>query len=254
VHHGHPVDDAQRDVEVVLDEDVAHVRRQRAQQRHQLPALGRREPGRRFVEEDQARRSGQRHADLELPLLAVRQIGDPGGGDAGEPGSLEQLVGGALRGAGRSRMAHREAAARDTAHGEEEVLAHRQVAEQERGLVRAAQALADALVGRELGDVLAEETDPAGGRRKVAGDGVEERRLAGAVRAEHGVLLAGLHGKGDVVDRAKRAEGARHVVENEGVVGGQRRRGVAARRHAGSARAACMPRTQLRDGRHRRSL
>ena len=49
--------------------------RQRAEQRHQLAALGGREPGRRLVEQDQPRRAGERHADLELALLAVRERG-----------------------------------------------------------------------------------------------------------------------------------------------------------------------------------
>ena len=75
VHHGDRLDHAQRDVEVVLDQHEAHVRRQRAQQRHQLAPLGRRQAGGRLVEQDQPRRAGQRHADLELALLAVRQVG-----------------------------------------------------------------------------------------------------------------------------------------------------------------------------------
>ena len=86
--------------------------------------------------------------------------------------ALEQFVGRRARGmrcAPRTQEA--EAAAGDAAHGEEEVVAHRQVAEQQRGLVGAPQALADALVRRQLGDVLAEEADPPGGGRKVAGDG-----------------------------------------------------------------------------------
>ncbi len=76
VHDGHALDHAQRDVEIVLDEDVADVGGQRPQERDQLAALGRREPGRRLVEEDEARRARERHADLELALLAVRQLGD----------------------------------------------------------------------------------------------------------------------------------------------------------------------------------
>ena len=44
------------------------------QQRDELAPLGRRQPGRRLVEQDQARRAGERHADLELALLAVREI------------------------------------------------------------------------------------------------------------------------------------------------------------------------------------
>ena len=75
-----------------------------AQQRDQLAPLGRRQPGRRLVEQDQARRAGQRHADLELALLAVRQVGDRLVGDVRQARALEQVVGRARRGmAGRAR-------------------------------------------------------------------------------------------------------------------------------------------------------
>ena len=182
------------------------------EQRDQLAPLGRRQAGGRLVEQDQARRAGQRHADLELALLAVRQVGDALVGDVAEAGALEQVVRWPRCDAWRARgRPQAEAAAGDAAHREEEVVAHRQVAKQQRGLVGAAQALADALVRRQLGDVLAEEMDPPGGGREVAGDGVEQRRLAGAVGAEDGVLLAGGDRQRDVVDRAQRAERARHA-------------------------------------------
>ena len=99
-----------------------------------------------------------------------------------------------------------EAPARYAAHGEEKIVADRQVAEQQRRLIGASQSHADALVGRHLGHVLAEEAHAAGGRREVAGDDVEQRRLAGAVGAEHGPALAGRHRERDVVDGAQRAE------------------------------------------------
>jgi hypothetical protein len=71
VHHRHALRDAQRHVHVVLDDDVADVARQPVQDRHQLRPLGRRQPRRRLVEQDEARRPGQRQRDLQLPLLAV---------------------------------------------------------------------------------------------------------------------------------------------------------------------------------------
>jgi len=40
-------------------------------------------------------------------------------------------------------------------------------------------------VGRQPGDVAAEETDRAGRRQQKAGEHIEERRLAGAVRPDH---------------------------------------------------------------------
>ena len=66
--------------------------RQRGEQRHQLGALAGRQARGRLVEQDQARRAGERHADLELALLAVRQRGHRLVGDVREPHALEQLV------------------------------------------------------------------------------------------------------------------------------------------------------------------
>ena len=76
VHHRDIVGDAQRDVEVVLDDDVADMARQRLQDLDEVAALGRRQAGGRLVEQDEARRAGQRQRDLELALLAVAQRRD----------------------------------------------------------------------------------------------------------------------------------------------------------------------------------
>ena len=73
------------------------------QQRHQFAPLGRRQAGGRLVEQDQPRRAGQRHADLQLALLAVRQVGDALVGDVGQARALEQVVGGRASTRGRAR-------------------------------------------------------------------------------------------------------------------------------------------------------
>ena len=69
VHHRHPLGDAQGDVHIVLDDHVADVIRQPGQDFDQLAPLGGREAGGRLVEEDEARRTGERQGDFELPLL-----------------------------------------------------------------------------------------------------------------------------------------------------------------------------------------
>ena len=107
----------------------------------------------------------------------------------------------------------REAPARDAAAGEVDVVVDGEAGKQRGDLVGPAQAAADALVGREVRDVLAEEADGAGGRREIAGDAVEQRGLAGAVRAEHGAPLAGAHGNGDVGERRERAEQTGHAAQ-----------------------------------------
>src|SRR5207302_8535702 len=68
MHDGDALDDAQRHIQIVLDEHETHMRRKGAEQRDELAPLARREAGRRLVEENEARRSSERHADLELPL------------------------------------------------------------------------------------------------------------------------------------------------------------------------------------------
>ena len=69
-------DDAQRYVHVVFDDDVTDVLRQRGEDLNQLGALPWRQAGSRLVEQDEARRAGERQRDLELALLAVREFGD----------------------------------------------------------------------------------------------------------------------------------------------------------------------------------
>jgi hypothetical protein len=83
------------------------------------------------------------------------------------------------------------AAARDPGDGEEQIVAHRELPKQQRGLIGAAQAAADPLMRRQVGHILAEEADPPFAGREIAGDRVEQRRLAGAVGAEHAAALAG---------------------------------------------------------------
>src|SRR6266851_1763854 len=85
-----PLDDAQRDVEIVLDQHIAHMGREGRQERHQFAALPWRESGGRLIEQDQPRRARQRHADLELAELAVRQFRDQPLGQVCEARAFEQ--------------------------------------------------------------------------------------------------------------------------------------------------------------------
>src|SRR5690242_15245520 len=68
IHDRDALNDAERDIEIVFDDDVAHVRWERAQDRDELGAFARGESRRRFVEEDEPRRAGERQTNLELPL------------------------------------------------------------------------------------------------------------------------------------------------------------------------------------------
>ena len=163
------------------------------------------------------RRAGERQRDFKLPLLAVTQCRHQRVAHGLQMHRVQdrfRLHHGAIVGA---RTRQREASARDAAAGEIDVFAHGQPRKQQRDLVSAPQPAADALVRREGGDVLAEEADRAGGRREVAGDAVEERRLPGAVRAEHSAPLAELDRQRDVDERRERPEQASHAPELERV-------------------------------------
>src|SRR5882757_9081665 len=98
MHDGDALDDAQRHVEIVLDQHETHMRRKRGEERDELAPLAWREASRRLVEENETRRAGERHADLELPLLAVREHGDALAGDMGQAHALQEVLGGKARG------------------------------------------------------------------------------------------------------------------------------------------------------------
>src|SRR5271165_995317 len=65
--------------------------------------------------------------------------------------------------------------------------------------------LFDNAVGRKADELHPAEPDRAGGWLDEARDGVEERRLAGAVRAEDRNRLAALHANRDIVQRTMAA-------------------------------------------------
>ena len=64
---------------------------------------------------------------------------------------------------------------------------------------------ADAPVGRDAGDVFAAEPDPARGRLLCAGDGPQQRGLAGAVGAHQRHHLAPAEGEADVAHGVQQA-------------------------------------------------
>jgi hypothetical protein len=189
----------------MLDDDVADMGGQRGQYLDQLEPLGGRQACCWFVEQDETRRPGQRERDLELALLA----------DGGQVHGLYQRLRRMHKRVVPARPQQREASARNAAAGEIDVVLHGKPSEQRGNLVGAAQAAADALIGREMRDVLAEEADGAGGGREVPGDAIEQRGLAGAVGPEHGAPLTRAHGDGDVGERGQRAEHARDAAQLE---------------------------------------
>ena len=111
-------------------------------------------------------------------------------------------------------------------------------------LERARHAAPHALVGRERGDVASLEPDRARGRREQAADQVEERRLAGAVRADDRAQFAGLDGQRHVVDGDQAAKALRCARRPE--AGSRLRSACAACRGPRAGRSAPPARTRGR--------
>ena len=163
------------------------------------------EPRRWLVEEHQARLGHQRPTDLDESALAEAQALDRLVGEVAQAEQFEHLVGaGDLVGPGL-------AAEKDVAPplplapadpvGDDEVVAHGRVGEQLDPLERPADAEPGAFVDAEPGDVGAVELDDATVGPQDAEDAVEERRLAGAVRADQPDALALLDVDVDVIER-----------------------------------------------------
>jgi len=127
-------------------------------------------PGGGLVEEDEARRPREGHADLELALLAVGQRATGWVATWVSRARSRSSVAGPFLDDRMKLKRLRE----DAAHRQEQVVAHREVTEQQRGLVGASHPHADALVGRHARHVLAEEQHPAARRVVIAGDDVEQ--------------------------------------------------------------------------------
>src|SRR5207244_657882 len=130
--------------------------------------------------------------------VAVGELVGSGVGEALEAYPREQLPSALLD---RLRMPPErpERGTSDGRAGHGHVLARRERPEEVRLLERAAHAALDELPRRPAGDVLAVEHDLAGVHLVEAGDEVEERRLAGAVRPDDGVDRALADGEARVL-------------------------------------------------------
>src|SRR5207248_8026877 len=157
----------------------------------ELPDLLVPEPARGLVEQQQARARSEGAGELDPLHRPERQPGRRTAGDALEPELREQL----LRGPLAARMP-----------SDLDVLEHRHAREELDVLERPRDAPADDPVGRRSQQALAGEGDLARIRAVQAGDQVEERRLAGAVRADQPGNLALLDREPDVVDGDDAAE------------------------------------------------
>ena len=212
-HHAHQVhvvlDHDHRDAEVLLDVLDPEP--------HALGLLDI-QAGGRFVQQQQLRLDAQRAAEFDHLAHAIGQVGDQRVAIALKAEEGDHLLG--LLAMLQFRAAHRwqEDKLRQNANGrmavpaDQQVLQQRGVGEQLDVLERARDAEAGDPVRRDVGDVLVLEDQPARRRLIDAADQVEDRRLAGAVRADDREHLALLHLEADRIHGADAAEADRDVV------------------------------------------
>ena len=162
-----------------------------------------------------ARRVGHQHAG-ELEELALAAGEDAGrlALEAGEHDEVEEgagaLDGRALLGgdAGGAEEVHPGPLAGLALGAGQHVLEHGHLGEGAGDLEGPPDAAGDALLGAFAGDVGGADADIARGRAEGAGEEVEERGLAGAVRADQADHLALGEGDRHAVDRPEAAEAA----------------------------------------------
>ena len=191
----------------MLDEQDRDLGRQGVDGLEDLLALAFGNAGDRLVEQQHARPAGERQRDLEQAALAVGERMDRLVHDLGEAKARQQrLAFGGDRGVVAERSPPARARAAVHGDGERQRRQRRQRVEQLVDLEGADDAAANPLVRGERGDVVAVEEDGPGGRLENAGEQVDQRRLAGAVRPDQGVAGAALELERDVVGRRQAAE------------------------------------------------
>src|SRR6266446_6047849 len=168
----------QRDVHVVLDEQERHVAREAVDHGGHRGGLGRRQAGRRLVEQQDARPRGERQDQLELPLLAVGEVARRHVAPVAEAPLVEELLSAPHDvGIGRRRPVQREARAIGALDGEQHVVEHGELREERRDLEGPAEAQARAAKRLKARDVTVEERDAAAVRADETGEDRKSTRL-----------------------------------------------------------------------------
>ena len=114
---------AEREVHIVFDQQNGERARQGANDVADHRALGRRQAGRRLVEKEHPRRGDERQRDLELALLAIRQLLDRRAGAIEETDVAQRMLDlPRLVGVEHWRAEQRELARGEAAHREREIV------------------------------------------------------------------------------------------------------------------------------------
>src|SRR5581483_3833516 len=222
--HDDPAGQAADEAEVVVDDDggAARLVLEGGQPVGHGAGLGGVEPGRWFVEQQESRPADEGGGQLHLFAPPVRQRAHRVAGDRFEAESGEDVL---ASGPERLRLAGPPTEGgghRARPHGG--LLGHDAVLE-DGGTVHEPAVLEGAddpelgpAMGGEAGHIPVAGDDAPGGGGDEAGHGVEQRRLAGAVRPDEADDVAVLHGEGDVVDggQATEADGEMADLETHG--------------------------------------
>src|SRR5215469_11146615 len=186
VHHDDAIRVAEHHVHVVLDDNGRH--RTRAHDRghgiHDLRLLARAHPARRLVEKEQLWAQRISHRDVEELALALRQAAGRHAALAVEPEAAEDVEGLAadiLVVVRKRRDPCDLALTREDR--QRDIVENAKPVEEVDDLETARDARPDSFVDRGEGDVFALEQDPAAVRLQMPADQIDERSLAGAVRA-----------------------------------------------------------------------
>ena len=224
----------------MLDEHDGPARRQRADELHRLVRLLGAHAGGGLVQEQQGRIGRQRDPDLQVPLLAMREMGGQVcrlRRQAHRPEDRERSLA-AVRESVRARPEVERAAV--ALHGHPHVLQHGQMREDIRDLVGLGDAQAGHAMLGQPGDVAPVEPHPSRGGRHLPRHQAEEGGLAGAVRPDDRAQLAAANRQVDAIDGEEATEGARESLgsQEDGVSAG----GHGDASHDVLAAGACQPR------------
>src|SRR3984893_3134262 len=209
MHHHNAVRVAEHHVHVVLDDNGRH--RTRAHDRgygiHDLRLLARAHPARRLVEKEELWAQRISHRDVEELALALRQAAGRYAALAVEPEPaqhVEGLAADVLVVVRKRRDSCGLALAREDR--QRDVVENAKPVEQIDDLEAASDARLDPFVDRGEGDVLALEQDAAAVRLEMSAYQIDQRGLAGAVRAHEREKFPLVDGEIDVIAGAQVAE------------------------------------------------
>ena len=216
MQHRNFVGDVEHHVHVVLDQQDRELGIELHQKLGHLGRFARRQAGGGLVEQQDFRIAGEAEHDFELALLAVREIADLDILAVEEVGLFEQMMGLVVDFLVRRQEApHHEFRRPQALDRQQHIVEHGQFGKQAGDLEGARHAERGAPVARPVGDVLAEQQHLSGGHRIDAGDQIEQRGLAGAVRADDGLAVARHDAQRDVARGLQAAEALAQALELE---------------------------------------